>query len=96
MTPMTRSQFWRSFEHGQGLGALFVDFKPPSVRSPERIAQYVMLSRYGAIVLLCVVVAGCVILVKTGHVWAGIALVGVTILSTVVQLVNHHADHEAD
>lgn len=89
---MPRSSLWRSFEHGHGLGALFVDFKPASVRSPKRIAQYVIVSRCLAIVLLCVVVACFVSLARTGHVWGGVAMVGVILLSTVVQLVNHRAD----
>jgi hypothetical protein len=89
---MSRSSLWRGFEHGLDLGALFVDFKPASVRSPKRIAQYAIISQCLAIALLCVVVTYFIILARTGHVWSGVVMVGVVILATVVQLVNHRRD----
>jgi hypothetical protein len=92
MTAM-RSRFWRSFEHGQDLAALFVDFKPMSTDDDMLVAQYAFLARCGAVILLCVVVAGFVVLVRNGHVWSGIAMVGTVVLSTVVQLINQCADH---
>jgi hypothetical protein len=96
MARMTRQEFWRCFNHGHGLAALFVDFEPVSVRDETRIAQYAFFARGGAIVLLCVVVATVFDLAKTGHPWAGLSLVGFTILMTVGQVINHRVDHRAD
>ena len=92
MTAMPRSPFWRGVEHGQGLGALFVDFRPASVQDDRRIARYAFTARCLAVAMLCFVVAGFLLLARTGHVWAGIAMLVLMILSTVVQLINHAAD----
>jgi hypothetical protein len=93
MTAMPRSSFWRGFEHGQGFGALFVDFRPASVQDEKRIASYASTARILAIIMLCVVASGVVILVKSGHVWGAVALVGFVIFTTVVQLINHAENH---
>jgi hypothetical protein len=92
MTAMPRSPFWRGVEHGQGLGALFVDFRPASVQDDRRIARYGFTARCFAVATLSIVVTGVVILAKSGCVWSALALVGFAVLATVVQLINHAAD----
>jgi hypothetical protein len=89
---MSRSPFWRGVEHGQGLGALFVDFRPAQVQNEKRIAHYAFTARCFAVATLCIVVAGVTILAKSGHVWGALAMAGVVVLATAAQLINHAAD----
>jgi hypothetical protein len=89
MTRMTRQDFFRSVGHGQGLLALFVDLKPSCVRDEKLIAQYTVFARCGAVAILAVLIACVFVLVKTGHPWAGLVLVGFGIFATVMQLLEH-------